>query len=180
MYHDTGSELGLRVKELRRRSGLTAAALARCVGVTENAIRKIESGASKEPRFSTGLRIARALGVEPAAILGNTTGENEEHASPDLARILRSIRDHRSALEREGVEHVSVFGSTARGEPRAGSDVDVILEPSGGARFSLFNLAAAVDILEAALGCPVDAVTRKTIEGAPFATAVEAEAVNAF
>ncbi|MGD0968141.1 MAG: nucleotidyltransferase domain-containing protein [Candidatus Aquilonibacter sp.] len=32
-------------------------------------------------------------------------------------------------LEREGVEHIDIFGSVARGDARPDSDVDVIVTP---------------------------------------------------
>ena len=50
---------------LRLAHGLSAAALARTVTVTEAAIRAIETGDSKSPSFAVGVRLAEALGVTP-------------------------------------------------------------------------------------------------------------------
>jgi len=55
------------------------------------------------------------------------------------------------------VRSVAVFGSTARGESGAGSDVDVLVEFDRPA--SLFDLAAVRLRLREALGCEVDVGT---------------------
>lgn len=55
--------IGMRLRRLRVAHGLSAAALARTVNVTEAAIRAIETGDSKSPSFPVGVRLAEALGV---------------------------------------------------------------------------------------------------------------------
>ena len=65
-------------------------------------------------------------------------------------RIVAILRAH-------GVIHASVFGSFARGEQRAGSDLDLLIEPPAGA--TLFDLARLELALEDALGRHVDLVT---------------------
>jgi transcriptional regulator with XRE-family HTH domain len=60
MTHET---IGMRLRRLRLAHGLSAAALARKVNVTEAAIRAIETGDSKSPSFTVGVRLADALGV---------------------------------------------------------------------------------------------------------------------
>ncbi|HEY5341100.1 MAG TPA: nucleotidyltransferase domain-containing protein [Candidatus Aquilonibacter sp.] len=109
-------------------------------GSDRNAIRKLESGASAEPRFTTRVRIAEAL----------------ELSSDELAGRIAAIRAIRDLLDHEGVEHLDVFGSVARGDATAESDVDVIVTPRQDAGFSLFNLSAAGNYLEDALARKVD------------------------
>jgi predicted nucleotidyltransferase len=92
--------------------------------------------------------------------------------------VIRQIRQCRNALVCEGVEHVAVFGSVARGEASSKSDVDVVVDPSPA--FTLFNLTGVREILEGALARPVDALTRKTVEASPFARTAAAEAVHVF
>ncbi|WP_276954253.1 nucleotidyltransferase family protein [Allomeiothermus silvanus] len=60
---------------------------------------------------------------------------------------------------RFGVASLALFGSTARGEARADSDVDVIVEFEPGARVGLFELFELKQALEAGLKCAVDVVT---------------------
>lgn len=55
--------IGMRLRRLRVARGLSAAALARAVNVTEAAIRAVETGDSKSPSFTVGVRLAEALGV---------------------------------------------------------------------------------------------------------------------
>jgi len=80
-----------------------------------------------------------ALGMEPGVAIGRLRDYFGEHA--------------------EGIACVWLFGSTARGEARTGSDVDVAVllaaDPEPTLAASGVRLA---DALEAALGAPVDVV----------------------
>ena len=77
---------------------------------------------------------------------------------------------------REGlrVSAVSVFGSVARGEAGTESDVDILVDFDGPADFDRFM--ALKERLEAALGRPVDLVTRKALRP-ELRAAIEREAV---
>lgn len=59
---------------------------------------------------------------------------------------------------RFGVASLALFGSTARGEARADSDVDVLVEFEPGARVGLFEIFELKQALEAGLKCAVDVV----------------------
>jgi transcriptional regulator with XRE-family HTH domain len=59
-----GQGFGNRLRELRAAQGLSASELAYRVGVTEGAIRSMESGATKSPSLVVGLKIAAVLGVD--------------------------------------------------------------------------------------------------------------------
>ena len=54
-----------RLRRLRSAKGLDVGELARRVGVTEGAIRQMESGQTKSASFQVGVRLARVLGVDP-------------------------------------------------------------------------------------------------------------------
>jgi uncharacterized protein len=76
---------------------------------------------------------------------------------------------------RFGVTRLALFGSTARGEARPDSDVDVLVafeEPASAARY--FGVQF---YLEERLGCAVDLVTEKAlrVELKPF---IEREAIH--
>jgi uncharacterized protein len=45
-----------------------------------------------------------------------------------LNDVLQILRTHESELRQLGVSHAAVFGSVARGEARADSDIDVLVE----------------------------------------------------
>ena len=54
------------------------------------------------------------------------------------------------------VQRVQVFGSYARGEATAESDLDVLLSRAPNVRMTLFDLGHYKDDLEKALGIPID------------------------
>lgn len=58
-----------------------------------------------------------------------------------------------------GAYNVRVFGSVARGEADAASDVDFLVEVESGR--SLLDLGGLLMELQELLGCPVDIVTEK-------------------
>lgn len=94
--------------------------------------------------------------------------------APSLAE-LRLMRDEiLEVCARNGAFNVLVFGSVARGEEDAESDVDFFVEMETGR--SLFDLAGLILDLEALLGCPVNVVTRGNVRsGSDFARRLEAE-----
>jgi len=54
-----------------------------------------------------------------------------------------------------GIVHIGIFGSVARGEHTADSDVDVYVDMTSP---NLFNLVHIKDELQQLFGCPVDIV----------------------
>ncbi len=163
------------MRNRRREVGLTAARLASVVGVTENAIRKLEAGDSAEPRFSTGMKIAAALAVSPREL-----ADASDVGAPELAQVIRGIRAARSKIESEGASHIDVFGSVARGNAGPTSDIDVIVTPSPAAGFTLLNLVGVKEILRQQLGRNVDTLLSETIESSTFAPQIAKEIVRAF
>ena len=59
-------------------------------------------------------------------------------------------------LRRRGIRHLAIFGSLARGEHRADSDIDLAIEIEDGHPFSLIRLEETRLLLEDILHCPVD------------------------
>src|SRR5918998_4478443 len=64
-----GERLGARVKELRRRRGLTLEDLAERAGVSRAMISKVERG-EKNPTLVVAAKVAEGLGVTIAELLG--------------------------------------------------------------------------------------------------------------
>lgn len=80
----------------------------------------------------------------------------------DRTTVLLRLREHEAELKRLGVEHLYLFGSTARGDARPESDVDLFFDHERGA-LSLFTL---MDVKEAAariLGHGTDIMTRASL-----------------
>lgn len=67
-----------------------------------------------------------------------------------------------SLAERYGARRLRVFGSVARGDMTAGSDVDFVVEMERGR--SLFDLGALQIELSEALGHPVDIVSENGLD----------------
>ncbi len=76
------------------------------------------------------------------------------------------LRDRRKDILRVATAHgafnVRVFGSVARGQADAASDVDFIVELEPGR--TLFDLGGIQADLEALLGCRVDVVTARGLK----------------
>lgn len=76
--------------------------------------------------------------------------------------VLNKLKDHRPILEKMGVRSLALFGSLARDEAHAQSDVDLLVE---------FNSPLTYDqyiqtkfYLEDLLGCPVDLAIPDTLK----------------
>ncbi len=76
----------------------------------------------------------------------------------DKLETLRILSEHREEMSlKYGVSRIALFGSTARGEARENSDVDVLVSFEGGA--TLRRYMGLTRYLEALLRRPVDLVT---------------------
>lgn len=69
----------------------------------------------------------------------------------------------RPKLEGEGIAHLALFGSVARGDDVPESDVDIVLEFAPERNPGLFRLAAITELLEADLGRSVDVAVRGSL-----------------
>jgi predicted nucleotidyltransferase len=98
----------------------------------------------------------------------------------DREHIIAKLREHEAELKNAGLQHLSLFGSYARGTAvQSLSDVDVLADFDHSKRLTLFSLAGLrlriVDILE----MPVDLADRRTLKDHVKARA-EREAVLVF
>jgi predicted nucleotidyltransferase len=89
--------------------------------------------------------------------------------------VLALSRDIRRAAESHGVGRVRLFGSVARGEEGADSDIDLVVSLSPGG--TLMDLARLEVALERLLGRPVDVVPESGLRE-PFRSAVLRDAVD--
>jgi uncharacterized protein len=79
-----------------------------------------------------------------------------EATTPTPEAIIAVLRAHAVELQQSGIRHVSLFGSMARGEAGAGSDVDLVAELDPNARIGLIRLVGLEQRLAEILGRPVD------------------------
>lgn len=83
----------------------------------------------------------------------------------DSEQIITKLREHETELKSAGLQHLSLFGSYARGTAvQSLSDVDVLADFDHSKRLTLFSLAdlrlRVVDILD----MPVDLADRRTLK----------------
>jgi uncharacterized protein len=74
--------------------------------------------------------------------------------SPD--DIIGALRAHDAELRRAGIRHLSLFGSAARGEADAASDIDVVAELDPDSHISPFRLMGLQRRLGEILKRPAD------------------------
>ncbi len=78
-------------------------------------------------------------------------------------KVIRVLSERRTEMvQKYGVRSLALFGSVARGEASAASDVDLLVEfdrPVG-----YFGLFALQDYLESLLGCEVDLGTPRSLK----------------
>ncbi|MBF6077729.1 helix-turn-helix domain-containing protein [Nocardia beijingensis] len=94
------TDLGERLRSVRKRSGLTQRELAQSSGVSLSLIRKIEQGERDDTRIQTLRRLAVAMGCPLSALLGPTPGRPETEGGElwlPTRRALVSIADGHAA-----------------------------------------------------------------------------------
>lgn len=72
-----------------------------------------------------------------------------------------------------GIKKAALFGSTARGQNTADSDVDLIV--SFGKKYDLWDIVGLKQDLEDALHIPFDIITYESLKEGDFANAVYAD-----
>lgn len=91
-------QLSDRIKLAREQVGLNQAELANRIGVSGNAVCKLESGSSKALRSTTLMRMANVLG-QSAEWLADGTGSFAEVAPLPKAEKIKLSEDERNLVE---------------------------------------------------------------------------------
>ena len=74
----------------------------------------------------------------------------------DFLRLLQNYKT--AAASKYGIRRIGIFGSVARGEQTANSDVDIVVDL---VKPRLFYLVHIKDDLQTLFGCPVDIVRER-------------------
>jgi len=93
--------------------------------------------------------------------------------------IIAVLTDLRPALEAEGVTHLALFGSRARGDNRPDSDIDLLVDVDPESRFSILDLVGVEHIVSDTTGLAANAVMRRSLED-HFRQAIADEIVPVF
>ena len=91
---------------------------------------------------------------------------------------IAKLREHEAELKQLGVEHLYLFGSTARGEAREDSDVDLFFDHPEGS-LGLFDLMDVKDTAARILGRKTDIMTRRSLHPV-LRERIEATALQVF
>ena len=97
----------------------------------------------------------------------------------DSARILSILRHHKQELKASGVRHLQLFGSAARGDNNADSDVDLVADLDRERCRSLFALGGTQVRLSTWVGCDVDLAIADLLRD-PVRESVRKEGLSAF
>lgn len=97
----------------------------------------------------------------------------------DRENLIRHLADLRPRFEAEGVKHLSVFGSRARGDNRPESDVDLLVDIDAKVRFSLLDLIGLEHLVTDTTGIVANAVVDRGLDE-DFARLVSRDAIRVF
>ena len=93
--------------------------------------------------------------------------------------VLATLRQNAENLRDRGVRHAALFGSLARGEADAGSDIDILVELDPQASFDIFRYSDLRLYIGTLFSHPVDVVSREALKP-HIRPRVDAEAQYAF
>jgi predicted nucleotidyltransferase len=95
--------------------------------------------------------------------MNDTVKQAETTGRRPLARrsaIVDELRSHASEIRAQGVTSLALFGSRTRGEERADSDLDVLIDYDCDRPFTLYDLVRVERLLEDLTGLEVHVTTR--------------------
>jgi len=121
---------------------------------------RYENGAAS-PTVRTLARLLRAAGHE--LVLAGPAATDKRDVQEPLASLIRAHKaEIQAAAEAAGASNVRIFGSVARGEETAGSDIDLLVDfpAKDQGVFALLRLAARIEKI---VGRPVDVATAEVL-----------------
>ncbi|WP_148059068.1 XRE family transcriptional regulator [Rathayibacter sp. PhB127] len=155
------TETGDLLIEARSRAGLHQSEMAERAGVAQSMISAYERGA-REPTLPTLRRLLSAAGFTLDLSLERSAASASALSGPVGRQVLRHRAELRRALRRRGVADARIFGSTARGDDRPDSDLDLLVTIPAG--LGVLGLAGLERELGDILGAPVDLVPEQGLK----------------
>ena len=78
--------------------------------------------------------------------------------------LLQRLRRLRRRFERDGVTHMSLFGSRARGDHRPDSDIDLMIEVNDSQPFSMLKIVGIGHIVTDDTGLPANIFMKRSLD----------------
>lgn len=130
-------------------------------GTSQSALARYETGAAL-PTLPTLERLLAACGRRleiqtPPAMPSSLATSARSQLGPQATKLRRQRRHLLDAAQKHGVSRLRLFGSLARGEAKAASDIDLLVDLKPGR--TLLDLAAFRREATSILGLPVDVAT---------------------
>lgn len=130
------------------------------------------------PIGSMGLQPTAAASQRPALDAAAPAASLWYNATMDRDAAIARLKEHEAELRRLGVRSLYLFGSTARNEAGAESDVDLFFDHERG-KLGLYELMDVKDAAARILGHKTDIMTRDSIHRA-LRREIEASALQVF
>lgn len=149
------------IRQARLDASLSQVELAARAGTSQSALARYETGAAL-PTLPTLERLLAACGRRleiqtPPACRPSRGSSIRGQLGPQADKLRRQRRRLLDAAEKHGIGHLRAFGSLARGEATADSDVDLLVDLKSGR--TLLDLAAFRREAGEILDLPVDVAT---------------------
>jgi predicted nucleotidyltransferase len=155
-----GIRIGDPVRAARNARGWSTREAAKRLGLSVRFLNELERGKATA-RLDKVVQALAGLGLRLAVVPAEM---------PDTrAQVLAQKPLLEAIAAKHGVRRLSLFGSAARGEAVAQSDLDFLVELEDGR--SLVDLVGVKHDLEALFGRPVDAFTRASLKPQVLASA---------
>ena len=142
---------------------MSQAELAVRAGIAQSVISAYEAG-RRQPALPTLARLIDATGYDLVVDIQWQPPQLTRLSGPVGQLVRRKRRELVAAAAAHDVRNLRVFGSVARGEDRAGSDVDLLADLPPG--MGLLGLGRVQAELEAILGSRVDLVPANDLKPA--------------
>jgi uncharacterized protein len=145
----------LLLRRARTGARLSQSELATRAGVTQSVISAYESG-HRQPALPTLAALIEATGYDLVVDVRPQPHRLRKLSGPIGQKVRRKRREIVAAAAAHGVTNLRVFGSVARGEDRADSDVDLLADLPAG--MGLLGLGRVQAELESIVGTRVDLI----------------------